>query len=224
MALVINPHAPELPEGLAAAVGEIDVPTFGHFLEAGFADPAIRRLSGTGRVVGRAVTVRITAPDSTLVHQVTSMVGPGDVLVVDTGGDARHAPVGGVVGHALVAAGALAVVIDGVCTDVGTLRELGLTVYARGTSALTTKLHGIDDGGINVPVTCGGTVVQPGHVVAGDDNGVLLAPPSAVADVLDLARASDQGEPATVAKLYDGATLPQLSPAGRLLAGLVEET
>lgn len=228
MAMVIKNSAPQLPAGLADAVAEVDVPTFGHFLEAGFPDPAIRRLAGQGRMVGRAVTVRITATDSTLVHQVTSMVGPGDVLVVDTGGDAKHAPVGGVVGHALALAGAIGVVIDGVCTDIATLRELGLSVYARGTSALTTKLHGIDAGGINVPVSCGGVTVQPGYLVSGDDNGVLLAAPDDVAAVLDRAAASDAAEPGTVAKLRDGATLPELTPAGRLLSGLgvefVEET
>ncbi|MQA06074.1 MAG: RraA family protein [Streptosporangiales bacterium] len=220
MALVINRSAPQLPAGLAEAVAEVDVPTFGHFLEAGFPDPAIRRLAGSGRMVGRAVTVRITATDSTLVHQVTSMVGPGDVVVVDTGGDGRHAPVGGVVGHALATAGAVGVVIDGVCTDVGTLRELGLSVYARGTSALTTKLHGIDAGGINVPITCGGSPVEPGYLVSGDDNGVLLAAPADVAAVLDRAAASDAAEPGTLAKLHAGATLLELTAARRLLSGL----
>lgn len=220
MPMVINASASELPAGLVDDVAGVDVPTFGHFLETGFADPQIRRLAGTGRMTGRAVTVRITATDSTLVHQVTSMIARGDVLVVDTGGDSRHAPVGGVVGHALAAAGAVGVVIDGVCTDIGTLRELGLSVYARGTSALTTKLHGIDTGGINVPVTCGGTPVEPGFVVAGDDNGVLLASADAVAAVLDAARASDAAEPATVERLHAGTKLPDITAAGKLIAAL----
>ena len=59
--ITINPDAPELPAGLADLAANVDVPTLGHFLEEGFVAPAICRQTGTGRLVGRAVTVRITA-------------------------------------------------------------------------------------------------------------------------------------------------------------------
>jgi 4-hydroxy-4-methyl-2-oxoglutarate aldolase len=218
--LVINPSAPTLPDGLAAAVADIDPPTLGHFLEEGFCDPAIRRVAGTGRVVARAVTVRITATDSTLVHKVTSLLQPGDMLVVDTGGDSIHAPVGGVVAHAVAAAGAAGVVIDGVCTDQQTLVETGLSVHARSTSMLTTKLLGLNAGGINVPVTCGGAPVRPGYLVVADDNGVLIADPHQVAAVLEQARASDNGEPELLKRLQAGEKLPAMSGADTLLGKL----
>ena len=148
------------------------------------------------------------------------MLQPGDVLVVDTGGDEKHAPVGGLVGQAIAASGAAGVVIDGVCTDRSMLVELGLSVYARGSSVLTTKLHGIDAGGINVPVSCGGAAVQPGDIVLADDNGVLIARPEHVASALDRARASDASEPALVEKLQAGQKLSELLGADRLLADL----
>lgn len=220
MPIVLNPTAPELPAGLAGAATAVDVPTLGHFLEDGFCDPAIVRQAGAGRLVGRAVTVRITATDSTLVHKATALLRPGDVLVVDTGGDRRHAPVGGVVGHAVAASGAAGIVIDGVCTDRAMLTETGLSVYARGTSVLTTKLHGLDAGGINVPVSCGGVAVQPGDLVLGDDNGVLIANPAQVGAVLDRARASDEAEPALLRRIASGDKLPALSGADKLLAQL----
>ena len=220
MPIVLNPNAPELPAGLAGAATAVDVPTLGHFLEDGFCDPAIVRQAGAGRLVGRAVTVRITATDSTLVHKATALLRSGDVLVVDTGGDRRHAPVGGVVGNAVAASGAAGIVIDGVCTDRAMLMETGLSVYARGTSVLTTKLHGLDAGGINVPVSCGGVAVQPGDLVLGDDNGVLIANPAQVAAVLDRARASDEAEPALLRRIASGDKLPALSGADKLLAQL----
>jgi 4-hydroxy-4-methyl-2-oxoglutarate aldolase len=218
--ITINPNAPDLPVGLVKEASSVDVPTLGHFLEEGFCDPAIARQTGSGRLVGRAVTVRITATDSTLVHKVTALLQPGDVLVVDTGGDRIHAPVGGVVASAIAASGALGVIIDGVCTDLAMLADTGLSVYSRGTSVLTTKLHGIDAGGINVPVTCGGVPVQPGALVLGDDNGVLIANPAHVAAALGNARESDDSEPALLEKLRAGQKLPQLSAADRLLAEL----
>lgn len=217
MPITINPDAPELPAGLADLVGNVDVPTLGHFLEEGFCAPAISRQAGAGRLVGRAVTVRITATDSTLVHKATGLLKAGDVLVIDTGGDEIHAPVGGVVANAVAAAGATGVVIDGVCTDRPMLVQTGLTVYARGTSVLTTKLHGIDAGGINVPITCGGASVHPGDIVVGDENGVLIASPRDVQAVLDKARGSDESEPALLEKLKSGQKLAELSGADRLL-------
>lgn len=220
MSIVINSAAPDLPEGLAAAVAEVEPPTLGHFLEEGFCDPLISRQAGTGRLVGRAVTVRITATDSTLVHKATSLLRAGDVLVIDTGGDTIHAPVGGVVANAVAASGALGVVIDGVCTDRETLVETKLSVYSRGTSVLTTKLHGIDAGGINVPITCGGASVQPGDLVIGDDNGVLIASPEQVSSALDRARASDASEPDLLKRLHAGEKLSALSAADSLLAKL----
>lgn len=51
--------------------------------------------------------------------------------------------------------------MDGVCTDIDALSAIGLPVYAYGLSLLTTKLHGIADGGLNVPVTCAGMPVHP---------------------------------------------------------------
>ncbi len=220
MSIVINAHAPALPSGFVDRVSKVEPPTFGHFLEEGFCDTGIRRLAGTGSFVGRAVTVRITATDSTLVHKVTGMLEPGDVLVVDTGGDLKHAPVGGVVSNAIAASGALGVVIDGVCTDRSTLEASGLQVYARGTSVLTTKLHGIDAGGINVPVQCGGVTVSPGDAVIGDENGVLISAPSAIEGVFAAAQQSDESEPALLERLRAGDKLPAMSAADSLLAKL----
>lgn len=219
MSIVIN-SAPDLPPGLADEASAVDVPTLGHFLEEGFCAPAISRQVGSGRLVGRAVTVRITATDSTLVHKVTGLLQPGDVLIVDTGGDSIHAPVGGLVGHAVAAAGAVGVVLDGVCTDTAMLAETGLIVYARGTSVLTTKLHGLNSGGINVPVTCGGVAANPGDIVLGDENGVLVADPARVAAVLADARGSDDSEPVLLEKIRGGTKLSALTAADSLLSRL----
>lgn len=220
MAIVVNPSGPSLPADFVERVCQVEPPTFGHFLEEGFCDPDISRRAGTGSFVGRAVTVRITATDSTLVHKATGLLQPGDVLVVDTGGDRRHAPVGGVVANAVAAAGAIGVVIDGMCTDRSTLENTGLHVYARGTSVLTTKLLGIDAGGINVPVHCGGVTVMPGDVVIGDENGVLISHPSKIDEVFAAARNSDDSEPALLKRLQDGEKLSAMSAADSLLAKL----
>jgi regulator of RNase E activity RraA len=221
--IAINPMPEALSADLRAALAEVSFPTIGHFLEEGFVDPAIRAMVTPAKIVGRAVTVRITAPDSVLVHKVTEMLEPGDALVVDVGGDVRHAPVGEMVALAVKERGGVAVVIDGVCTDIVEIRAMGLPVFARGTSVLTTKLHGLSSGAINAPVACGGVVVRPGDVVLGDDNGVLVMPAVVAQAVVGRARASDEREPATRDFLRGGGSLPELTGANRTVAGLLGE-
>ena len=211
------PPPPELIEALDG----LDLPTIGHFLELGFTSPAIRRLTGTGLLVGRAVTVRVVAPDSALVHRAAEHLGPGDVLVVDLGGARRHAPVGAVVAEAVTAAGAIGIVVDGPVTDSRELHRLPLSVYARGTSALTTKLHALDAGGINVPVSVDGVPVLPGYVVIGDDDGLLLTDPADVMAVVERARRAADAEPAKLDRIRAGSALTSVSAAGERLKAVL---
>ena len=210
-------RVPPLPDGLVGALREVDFATLGHFLEMGFTDPGIRRVAGEGPLIGRAVTVRVTAPDSALVHRATELLAPGDVLLVDTGRDRVHAPVGGVVATAVAAAGAVGIVIDGPATDTEALRALGITVYSRGTSILTTKLIGLASGGINIPIVIGGVPVLPGYVVAGDADGLLVADPVDVLAALPDARRSDAAEPDKLRRLRAGEPLTAVSSAGARL-------
>lgn len=223
MAIRIRPNPPAIAGSLIAAVREIGLPTIGHFLEVGFADPGIRSQVGPDRLIGRAVTVRVVAPDSALVHRATEYLEEGDVLVVDTGGDRRHAPVGSIVGTAVAARRAAGVVIDGPCTDLDALADLGITVYARGTSALTTKMHALPSGGINVPVVIGGVAVLPGYIVIGDRNGLLLVDPADVEGVLSDARAADTREPGRLERIRNGEPLSQVSVAGERLRTVLSD-
>jgi regulator of RNase E activity RraA len=221
VAIAIHPMPEALPADLRAALAQVSFPTIGHFLEEGFVDPAIRAMVTPAKIVGRAVTVRITAPDSVLVHKATEMLEPGDALVIDIGGDARHAPVGEMVALAVQERGGAAIVVDGVCTDIVEIRAMGLPVFARGTSVLTTKLHGLNSGAINAPVACGGVVVQPGDVVLGDDNGVLILPVTVAQAVVGRARESDAREPATRDFLRGGGSLPERTGANTTVARLL---
>ncbi|MET8830726.1 RraA family protein [Streptomyces sp. NPDC004610] len=205
---------------LVARLHTVDFPTLGHYLEEGFCDPALQRQAGTGKLVGRAVTVRITATDSTVLHHAAGLIGPGDVVVIDTGGDRRHAPLGEVVANALAARGAAGAVVDGLCTDIDALREVGLPVYAYGRTPLTTKLHGIADGSMGTPITCGGVPVHAGDLVLGDANGLIIAPAGRLAAVLDEALEDDAEEPALIAEVNEGKPLGSLTGATETLRGL----
>jgi 4-hydroxy-4-methyl-2-oxoglutarate aldolase len=213
MPFSLGPQPFALTPELVEKLDRVSFPTLGHYLEEGFADSGLVRQAGVGRVVGRAITVRITATDSTMLHHAAGYLEAGDVLVVDTGGDVRHAPVGLVLAAAAAARGARAVIVDGVVTDVDEIAELGIPVFARGRSLLTTKLHGLDAGGMNMPIVCGGVVVSPGDVVLADVNGVFFGSPDLVSRVIDTALEDDAEEPELVRNLSKGGRLGHLTGA-----------
>lgn len=219
----INPSPTTASEDLVQRVSAVGFPTMGHFLEEGFLDPEVRAMVPGTRIVGRAVTVRIAAGDSTLVHHVTQMLQPGDVMVMDTTGDRRQAAVGEMVARASAHRGCVGIVIDGVCTDVPELRELQFPVFARGASALTTKLRGLDIGAINEPVVCGGVTVSPGDIVCADDSGVVILSPEVLSKVLPRAEASDENSVRIVARLAAGENLGDISIANKLVGQLLHE-
>jgi len=216
--IVINAGPRPLPSALVGKLESVSFPTIGHFLEDGFLGADISTMTPGLSFVGRAITIRAPAPDGVLLHRLLAEVEPGDVIVVDTGSNRAHAMVGAVIATAAKLAGAVGIVVDGVITDVLELRELGVPVFARGTSVLTAKQLGIDDGGINVQVECGGVTISPGDVVMADENGVVALAPEVAAAVVDQALLSDAAEPELIRQLAQGKALSGLSGADEILA------
>lgn len=216
----IREMPPKLDSALISDLQSLEFPTIGHFVDKGVSSE-IRAMITPVKLVGRAITVKIQAPDTVLVHKVTEMIEPGDIVIIDTGGDRTHAPVGDTVAFAMQVRGALGVVIDGVCTDIQGLRDLNFPVFARGTSLTTTRLHGLNAGGINVPVSCGGIAVTPGDIVLADDNGVLIMGSTEALDAVDRARASEARHAATIEYLREGGSLADRTSANRLLSELL---
>ncbi|MGX0891524.1 4-hydroxy-4-methyl-2-oxoglutarate aldolase [Pseudomonas sp. ADAK2 TE3594] len=188
----------------------VSFPTLGHFLEEGFADSQLRAMVPNVRLVGRALTLKLVGADAIAVNQALALIQPGDVLVIDTDGDWQHAPVGAVTSCAASCAGAVGIVVDGAVTDLLELREAGLPVFARGTSLLTTKLHGRGDSQINQPIHCAGVTVHPGDLVLADDNGVLFLDPVTAQNVIERALASDRAEPCLLERLRAGEPVSQV--------------
>ncbi|MFF8816923.1 RraA family protein [Leucobacter sp. NPDC015123] len=222
MKMMVNEFTPPLAAQRAAELQSLSLPTLGHYLEDGFVDPEIRMLVGTGsNIVGTAATVRTTATDSTALHHAAGLIQPGHILVIDTGGDRFHAPLGEVVATQLQVRGAAGVIVDGVVTDIEQLRRIGVPVYARGTSLLTTKLHGAGGGGIGATVACGGVAVAAGDIVLADANGVLALPGAALDAVFAEAAADDASEPELLRAIAGGERLGDLTGASALVAGLL---
>jgi regulator of RNase E activity RraA len=189
---------------LLGKLQRVSFATLGHLLEDGFVSPAIGSMLSGVKVVGRALTLSVAHADAIAVNQALALLKDGDVLVIDMQGDRRHACVGTVTVTAAMARGARAIVVDGVVTDILELRQIGLPVFARGTSLLTTKLRGNGESRFDGAVQCGGVRVRTGDWVLGDDNGLLILDGQTLSEVIDQALASDAAEPELLARLQAG--------------------
>lgn len=168
----------DMPSQVAAedleTLSRAETGTIGHFRFHGFASPRIGLITPEPRtVVGTAVTLMLPALDSTLLHHAVGLLREGDFLVIDRLGDRRHACLGGSVAYSIWKMGVAGVIVDGPCADPHELRQYDMPIWARGYSAVTTRLLDIW-GGMNLPMSCGGAVVRPGDAVLADENGVLF--------------------------------------------------
>lgn len=110
-------------------------------------------------------------------------IQPGDILVIDSGGDVSG---GGVIGDILSARirylGGLAVVTDGAVRDTAQIREVGLPVWIRGVhgDGYNRGLYAAD---YDLPIRCAGVTVIPGDFIVADADGVVVIPPEYAAEV-----------------------------------------
>lgn len=209
---VVRDMPPPVPREALAMLARVETATIGHWRHLGFMHRGIQPLLRGHRVTGTAITLAIPGPDSTLLHHALGLLRPGDVLVVDRLGDDRHACWGGAVTLAAKAAGAVAGIVDGPCTDLAEIEQSAFPVWARGIAPITTRLYDLG-GYLNVPVSCGGAVVQPGDAVLADDSGVLVLPPGEVPAVVTEALARQARGAERERAVGDGARLGDLTGA-----------
>src|SRR5206468_10134247 len=132
-------------------------------------------------------TLKLTPGDVTHTRDAIPALTPGDVLVIDQGCDERAACWGEMTSLAAKVRGAAGVVIDGACTDALEIEAMGLPTWSRAIAALVGRRLN-QDGGVNVPVQCGGVVVHPGDVVVADANGIVIISPEEAEATYDAAR------------------------------------
>jgi regulator of RNase E activity RraA len=129
-------------------------------------------------ICGNAVTVKVRPGDNLLIHKALQMLQPGDVLVVDGGGDISRALFGEIMMTVAKAKGAIGGVFDGAIRDVDTFEKHQFPCYARGINLRGPYKDG--PGSINTPVSIGGMVVNPGDVILGDCDGIISLSPADV--------------------------------------------
>lgn len=156
----------------------------------------------SGRLIGAAFTVRTRPGDNLAIHRALELVGPGDVVVVDGGGDETRALVGEIMKNIAQWRKAEGYVIDGAIRDVAAFAADDFPCFARAVIHRGPYKNG--PGEINVPVAIGGSVISPGDIVVGDEDGVVSFPAAGAAALLEAVRVQIRREDDTLKAIREG--------------------
>ncbi|MEN1729386.1 MAG: ribonuclease E activity regulator RraA [Pseudomonadota bacterium] len=128
---------------------------------------------GARKAFGGPVTTVKCFEDNSRVKELVNTAGEGRVLVVDGGGSLRHALLGDLLAAAARDNGWAGIVIHGACRDVEVLAEIDVGVMALGCVPIKSVRRG--EGQIDIPVSIGNVIVQPGDHLYADANGIIVA-------------------------------------------------
>jgi RraA family protein len=144
--------------------------------------PRLRPMHRAGQMAGPALTVKTRPGDNLMIHKALDIAIPGDVVVVDAGGDLTNALIGELMVFYAASRKVAGIVINGAIRDAGIIRENDLPVYAAGVTHRGPYKDG--PGEINVPIAVDGMVIHPGDLVIGDEDGILSVRPSEAEAIL----------------------------------------
>lgn len=135
-------------------------------------DSRVKSLNTGMKIVGPALTVRVPPTDNLMIHKALTLIKPGDVLVIEGGGNHSWALLGWLMVSTARKLGVAGIVADGCVRDAQEIRKSGFPVFAAGLSPNGPFKEG--PGEINFPVSCGGQIVRPGDIIIADDDGVVV--------------------------------------------------
>jgi len=158
----------------------------------------ISALSPSMKVAGPAFTVEVRPGDNLMLHAALAVAKPGDVIVVDGKGDQTCALTGSIMMTQAQALGIAGFVVDAAVRDVEEIRQMDFPVFAVGSNPNgPTKAV---PGRVNWPVSVGGVAINPGDLVVGDADGVVVVERERAESLLELAEQKVAAE----AKRFEG--------------------
>ena len=149
-------------------------------------DPQIKPLKESYKIAGKAYTVQLPVGDNLMLLRSLKEANKGDILVVDVKGDTYRAIAGDFVVGMMKSLELGGLVVDGVIRDLIDIKELDFPVFSKGTTVSSGTKNGPGD--TNIPISVGGAPVNPGDIIVGDVDGVVVIPQNQVKDVLNKAK------------------------------------
>lgn len=174
----------------------------------------IRPMYDCPRIIGRAVTMKVTAAGmwKTKYHmgvRAIDSASAGDIIVIDNRGDTNNNCWGEILSMGAKMKGVSGVVVDGAARDIDACEEFGFPVYARGTVPITARGRIMEES-VNEVVRIGDIQVRPGDIVMADVNGVVIVPVEKLDDVVKSAEGIVEKESAMVEELRNGANIVEV--------------
>ncbi len=166
------------------------------------AGPTLRPMHASGGMAGVALTVKARPGDNLMLHKAIDMALPGDVIVMDAGGDTTNALFGEMMLAYAIKRGVAGLVLNGAIRDSDAMKEVNHPVFAAGVTHRGPYKDG--PGEINVPIAIDGMVVHPGDIMIGDGDGVLCIPIDEAKDILSKAQAKLAAETRQMEAIAEG--------------------
>lgn len=163
---------------------------------------SLRPMHKSGYLCGPALTVKARPGDNLMLHYAIDIAQPGDVIVVDAGGDLSNALIGEMMIAYAIKRGVLGIVINGAIRDSVVISEGNFPLFAAGISHRGPYKDG--PGEINVPISINGMVIEPGDLVIGDEDGFLAVPFDFVEDVFSKASSKHKAEQKQLEQIAKG--------------------
>jgi 4-hydroxy-4-methyl-2-oxoglutarate aldolase len=175
----------------------------------GSVDPAIKPLARNVRLLGAALTVRCHPKDNLMLHKALQIAQPGDIIVAATDGFPNAGYFGDLMATSAMARQIGGLAIDGCVRDSAEIIEMGFPIFCRGTCMRGTVKQTL--GSVNHPLLFGDVVVNPGDLVLGDDDGIVIIPYSKFEEVLEATRQRVEKEKEKAAALKQGISSVELN-------------
>lgn len=166
------------------------------------AGPRLRPMHAGGRMAGPALTIKTRPGDNLMIHKALMLAQPGDVIVVDAGGELTNALIGEIMVGDAILKKLGGIVINGAIRDSEEIRSMSFPVFAAGVTHRGPYKDG--PGEINVPIAIDGMVIEPGDLIIGDGDGLLCVPFDDVQALLQAAHKKQDVEAKMIAEIADG--------------------
>lgn len=152
----------------------------------GYVDHSIKPIAKGMKLLGTALTVHCTPNDNLMLHKAIQIAEPGDVIIATTDGYPDAGYFGGLMAGSAKARGIAGLAIDGGVRDSREIIEMDFPIFSKTICMRGTTKSVL--GNVNHPIIFGGTLVNPGDLVLGDDDGIVIVARNDMEKVLEASK------------------------------------
>jgi 4-hydroxy-4-methyl-2-oxoglutarate aldolase len=165
---------------------------------------SIKPINSKMKVCGPAYTVKTMPADNVLLHRAYAYASPGDIIVANCSGFYEAGYWGDLMSLGAKTKGIAGLVIDACVRDADDIEAIGFPVFSRGLCIKGTSNYG--DGKLNEPIMMGDFVVNPGDIIVGDRDGVVVVPKDRLEEAIEKSIARETKEEKVRKQLREGKT------------------